>query len=191
MISARLANCRTKYITNIMSANQNRKAPSSGTKVDLGRNAPVTEEGAGFVAPESLAAESYRGGGEFGENRHGQPDSTSTGASRSSARSGYSENTAASGNGGSAPSYASNQYIRDSNGPHGKDLKEGGFDDSKDKDGLKLALSSEPGSKNDPSRLAEERFELRDAAGPSVSGRKDTELSTATKYDGLDSETTS
>ncbi|GJN76492.1 hypothetical protein VFPBJ_09080 [Purpureocillium lilacinum] len=174
-----------------MSTNQNRKGPSVGTKVDLGRNAPVTEEGAGYVAPGSLAAESFKGGGEFSENRHGQPDSTSSGTTRSGARSGPPETAPAGENGGTAPSYVSSQYIGDSGGPHGKNLKSGGFADSKTKDGLKMALESEPGSKNDPSRLAEERFELRAAAGPGVSGRRDTELSTSTKYDGLDRETSS
>ncbi|UNI17907.1 hypothetical protein JDV02_004214 [Purpureocillium takamizusanense] len=172
-----------------MSTNQNRKAPGAGTKVDLGRNAPVTEEGAGYVAPESLAAESSQSGGEFGANRHGHPDSTSPSTAQSGTGSGHDKSPAAGGNAGTAPSYVSNQYTGDSSGPHGKNLKAGGFDDSKVKDGLKMALESDPGSKNDPSRLAEERFELRDAAGPRVSGHKDTELSTATKYDGLDRET--
>lgn len=105
-------------------------------------------------------------------------------------RSGRSENTS-SGNGATAPGYIVDQYLSDPSGPHGKNLTEGGFDDSRITDGLKKALESEPGSMNDPSRLAEAKFARNEAARPSVSGRKDAELSTATAFDGLDRETPS
>ncbi|KAH6686465.1 hypothetical protein F5X68DRAFT_16130 [Plectosphaerella plurivora] len=45
------------------------KQPTHGTKVDLGKDAPVTEEGPGNVKSESLAAESTKEGGGFSENK--------------------------------------------------------------------------------------------------------------------------
>ncbi|KAJ9156460.1 hypothetical protein NKR23_g877 [Pleurostoma richardsiae] len=53
-----------------------RKAPSEGTKVNLGQNAPTYQESAGTVPDESLAAESYRAGGEFASNRGAEPTSS-------------------------------------------------------------------------------------------------------------------
>lgn len=53
-----------------------------------------------------------------------------------------------------APSYVNSQYV-DAAGPKGRDLKEGGFpsDDAKN-----ASFTSEIGGKNDPGRLAEEKF---------------------------------
>ncbi|KND87259.1 hypothetical protein TOPH_08119 [Tolypocladium ophioglossoides CBS 100239] len=172
-----------------MSSVQDRRAPSAGTKlttamkVDPGRNAPVAQEGAGFVASESLAAESDREGAAFSGNRGAQPEKTSSNAGM------WSENTS-SGNGATAPGYIVDQYLADPNGPHGKNLKEGGFDDSRIRDGLKEALNSEPGSMDDPSRLAEAKFARNEAAARDA-GRKDEALSVGTTYDGLDRNTSS
>lgn len=87
---------------------------------------------------------------------------------------------------GEAPSYVNNQYISDKNGPHGKNLKEGGFNDRDVQDGVKKAFNSEPGSINDPSRLAEVQFEQGEAATPRVASTRESELKTGTAYDGLD-----
>ncbi|KAK4194571.1 hypothetical protein QBC40DRAFT_238272 [Triangularia verruculosa] len=57
------------------------KAPSAGTKINLGSKAPVTHESAGTVDPSSLAASSIRSGGAFSEN----PTNTSPGQPASSA----------------------------------------------------------------------------------------------------------
>jgi len=52
--------------------------------------------------------------------------------------------------GGAAPSYAANQRFRDPAGPHGKNLKEGGFEGS----GTEAGPLPEPGSMEDPARAA-------------------------------------
>ncbi|KAL6920875.1 hypothetical protein ACHAPO_004443 [Fusarium lateritium] len=91
---------------------------------------------------------------------------------------------------GTAPSYVENQYIQSSGGPHGKNATEG-FDDSKTKDGLKLALESEPGSENDPSRLAEQQFQERQNAVGRDAGPRQSALSSETPFDSLNNETSS
>ncbi|RGP63401.1 hypothetical protein FLONG3_9890 [Fusarium longipes] len=93
-------------------------------------------------------------------------------------------------NGADAPSYVENQYIRNPGGPHGKDISEG-FDDSKTEDGLKKALQSEPGSEDDPSRLAELRFEESQTAAGRDAGPRQTGLSSETPFDALDNESSS
>ncbi|KAM0199455.1 hypothetical protein ACHAPA_005014 [Fusarium lateritium] len=185
-------------------------APGKGQKVDLGQNAPIKEEGAGKVASESLAAESTKDDGEFASNEgirsENQPSSGSeTNPGRttntSSVPSSGSENTSSgrttntssapsSGSGsGTAPSYVNNQYIKAS-GPHGKNLKEG-IDDSNTEDGLKKALASEPGSENDPSRVAELQFQQNQTAAGRDAGPKQSELSGKTAFDALNNEASS
>ncbi|KAI9155169.1 hypothetical protein HJFPF1_07745 [Paramyrothecium foliicola] len=194
-----------------MSSNQN-KSTSAGQKVDLGRDAPVTREATGKVNSESLAAESKREGGAFtenrGEHRSARTENVSSHQSSTSdadsglratvkdnaptnptsfakaSNSGRSENTSQS-SAETAPTYVASQYIRDESGPHGKNLTEGGWDESKAKDGLKAALSSEPGSENDPSRLAEMQFQQNQVRGGRDAGPKQDDLTTETKYDGL------
>lgn len=197
-----------------MASVQDRKAPSAGTKVTCscpasheavlidqvfpGQDAPVSRERAGYVASESLAAESYRADGEFATNRGAQPDKGSPQAAAESSNFITSPGTAAGGathqagsNSDTAPSYIANQYFSDPNGPHGKNLTGEGFDDARLKDGLKMALDSEPGSKNDPSRLAEAQFKQGDAAQPSVTGHRQGNLETTTAYETLSRETSS
>jgi hypothetical protein len=174
-------------------------APSKGQKVDLGQNAPIKEEGAGKVASESLAAESTKEGGEFASNEgirsENQPSSgsenTSSGrtTNTSSAPSSGSGSGAAPESADTAPSYVNNQYIKAS-GPHGKNLKEG-IDDSKTEDGLKKALAAEPGSENDPSRVAELQFQQSQTAAGRDAGPKQSELSGKTAFDALNNETSS
>lgn len=104
------------------------------------------------------------------------------------AQSGASENVSQSSSAGTAPSYVSSQYIKDKNGPHGKNITEGGWDQSKAKDGLQAALASEPGSENDPSRLAEMQFQQNQNRGGRDAGPKQGELTNETKYDSLKSD---
>ncbi|CAJ0551055.1 Ff.00g109850.m01.CDS01 [Fusarium sp. VM40] len=182
-----------------------------GQKVDLGQDAPIKEEGAGKVASESLAAESVEEGGEFASNKGIRSENNSNRDTRSENQSSSgSENTSSgrttntssapssgSGSGASvapesadtAPSYANNQYVKAS-GPHGKNLKEG-IDYSNTEDGLKKALASEPGSEDDPSRLAELQFQQNQSAVGRDAGPKQSELSGKTAFDGLNSETSS
>lgn len=54
------------------------------------------------------------------------------------------------GQGGPAPTYVNSQRYRDPAGPHGKNLKEGGFEGS----GTEAGPLPEPGSMEDPSRVA-------------------------------------
>ncbi|KAF5579989.1 hypothetical protein FPCIR_10819 [Fusarium pseudocircinatum] len=186
-------------------------------QVDLGQNAPVKEEGAGTVPNESLAAESLKEGGEFASNEgiHGenQPTSrsentsagrntdtssapssgsdskTSSSASKSSGTASKSGDSAPKSLAGTAPSYVENQYIKES-GPHGKNLKEG-IDYSSTKDGLKKALESEPGSQDDPSRLAEQQFQQNQTAAGRDAGPKQSELEGKTAFDALNNEASS
>lgn len=60
---------------------------------------------------------------------------------------------------GIAPSYVNVQYL-DRGKPKGKHLTEGGFDDS---DSKNASFTSDIGTKDDPGRLAEQRFELLNA----------------------------
>ena len=55
---------------------------------------------------------------------------------------------------GVAPSYVNSQFL-DGGRPKGKNLTEGGFESD---DGKNASFNSEIGSKDDPGRLAEEKF---------------------------------
>ncbi|PTB72204.1 hypothetical protein M440DRAFT_1093105 [Trichoderma longibrachiatum ATCC 18648] len=179
-----------------MSTQRERMAGPDGTKVTLGKNAPETHEGTGAVPSESLAAQSAHSGGEFSHNRV-----TEVASSVSSARpkndevSGVDPKTAVRGldyQGAPAPTYVVDQYITGKGGPHGKNIKEG-IDESelrdKESDGLHKALRAEPGSENDPSRLAEERLLEKDALRPEPTGARQGGIEGGTKYDKLESET--
>lgn len=156
-------------------------APSAGTKVELGQNAPATQETTGNVNPESLAAESFREGGEFTANR----------GIRSENGSGYNEPENPSANAGTAPSYVNSQY-RDSSGPHGKNLKtDGTWDASEAQDGIQKALDAEPGSENDPSRIAQQQMRLNQSRSGPDAGPKQGEVTSKTAFDALGSEVSS
>ncbi|KAH7141299.1 hypothetical protein B0J13DRAFT_608307 [Dactylonectria estremocensis] len=171
------------------------KNPDFGTKVTPGQDAPVTQENAGTVLPESLAAESNTKEGGFSSNQgiHGENVTTASSDSSTTRAPGSKGHVDSSSKtqGGAAPSYVNSQLSQDPNGPHGKNLKEGDWDESKGKDGLQKALNSEPGSKNDPSRLAEHQFQLKDSVGGPGAGARQAELTKKTAFDALDSETPS
>lgn len=195
-----------------------RKNPSSGTKVRLsfcsglytltshaltlvkvnpGKDAPVQREAAGLVASESLAAESVQQGGEFAQNRNAQPEVVSGSELRNqSGREGVGHSGKEE-----APRYAAEEHTiteEDTNKkpPHGRravkeDASEEAGVKKKKNDGLERALRSEPGSEDDPSRLAERQMlqgqSLRDRGpGPRQSG-----LEGETKFDALDPEVSS
>lgn len=160
-------------------------------KVDLGQNAPTKEEGTGFVASESLAAKFKSESGEFASNEGIRPGNESTSGSstnQSSSNTNKKSTTSAQDTSGSsagtAPSYIVNQYQRDPDGPHGKNLKEG-IGGGKTQDGLKKALNSEPGSEDDPSRLAELQFQQNKTGG------EQGDVADKTAFDGLNAETPS
>jgi len=125
----------------------------------MGKDAPVTQEGAGAVAAGSLANESNRSGGAFSTNRQQEavPDPT-LGANNSASGGTQRVTPSEEGQGATAPSYVLSQYYRDPKGPHGKNLKEGFEDDDKYEDGVAKAFAADVGSKDDPSRAAEKKF---------------------------------
>ncbi|KAH7356885.1 hypothetical protein BKA65DRAFT_474678 [Rhexocercosporidium sp. MPI-PUGE-AT-0058] len=184
--------------------------PTHGTKV-TDPNAPQIHEGAGAVASDSLAAESTRKGGDFSENRNGEPagvaganstfaNENTSGARRldpaldaearlakedwaeekklgaSSSSSSYPDSVggqsgssgtgtktetggSSTGNAETAPSYVISQFL-DTGGPKGRNLHEGGFES---RDANNASFNSEIGSKNDPGRLAERKFQTQNA----------------------------
>ncbi|KAJ4263069.1 hypothetical protein NW762_006683 [Fusarium torreyae] len=171
------------------------QAPSEGQKVDLGKNAPTKQEGTGNVPSESLAAQSAKEGGQFASNEglRGENQASSRSENTSAGRTTNTSSAPSSGSGnssaGTAPSYADAQYIKAS-GPHGKNLKEG-IDDSKTEDGLQKALNAEPGSQDDPSRVAELQFQQNQTAAGRDAGPKQGEVTNKTAFDALNNETSS
>ncbi|KAL7784610.1 hypothetical protein V8C37DRAFT_420443 [Trichoderma ceciliae] len=154
-----------------------RKNPSAGTKVNPGQDAPVHREAAGVVTSESLAAESIREGGEFAQNRNAQPEVIS--GSDLKTQSGREGGHAAEA--GEAPGYVADQYITDTKGPHGRGIKEGISDEvGVRNDGLERALRSEPGSEDDPSRLAERQMLQRQSLRDRGSGPRQSQLTKET-----------
>jgi hypothetical protein len=73
--------------------------------------------------------------------------------------------------GGAAPTYVSNQRYRDPGGPHGKNLTEGGFEGS----GTEGGPLPEPGSMDDPSRVAQANFRSGMASQGRDAGPRQTE----------------
>jgi hypothetical protein len=65
----------------------------------------------------------------------------------------------ASSNVGTAPSYVSSQYV-DPGRPKGKNITEGGFDSD---DSKNASWNSDIGTKKDPGRLAEAKFQRENA----------------------------
>lgn len=175
-------------------------APGAGTKaslktlvsecdtdtiqVDLGKNAPTKKEGAGAVPSESLAAESFKEGGEFSSNKGIRSENVPSKSSEASGAGRDTTSTARTGNvSKSSTGQAEGQHRR-----HSKNL-EGSWDDSKTEDGLQKALNAEPGSDDDPGRLAELKFQQQQAGGGA--GPREGKLSTKSGYDALNAETPS
>lgn len=154
-------------------------------KVNPGQDAPVRREAPGIVASESLAAESVQDGGEFAQNRNTQPEViTGSDLKTQSGREG--------GFAGEAPGYVADQYMTDTKGPHGKNIKEDvGGEAGGRHDGPERALRSEPGSEDDPSRLAEAQMLQKQSLGGEGAGPRQSHLVGETKYDALDREVSS
>lgn len=83
-----------------------------------------------------------------------------------------------------APSYVNNQYVRDNGGPHGKNLKEGGFET----EGVENAsFGTDIGGENDPGRLAEEKFQKISANNVGMTGSQTKDGTTSdTQYESLE-----
>lgn len=156
----------------------------SPTQVTPGDSGPVYQEGTGFVQDSSLAAESKRSGGAFSENRGGNVGEQHHVLSRGSDSGGSAGVEAQQSYGGQAPSYVQSQYHRDPNGPHGKNLQEGGFEGSGPGD----SILAEPGSKQDPGRAAEHDLKLSQAKTGRDAGPRQGGLEGEHPYQVLDSE---
>lgn len=163
-----------------------------------------------------MAAESYEHGGEFAENRNVHVEGVSSSGKESEA-SGRQDRQEGSGRqesrkettgrqeksdrketggrqgksavAGEAPSHGADQYIKNPKGHHGKNVKEG-FSDKIDakNDGLQKALRAEPGSEDDPSRLAERQMLQGNSLGSGGAGPRQGDLAGETMYDALDNE---
>lgn len=171
-------------------------------QVDLGKDAPIVKEGAGQVAPDSLAAESYNAEGDFASNRNvdvtskktASSSGTGSGNSASNPKESYQHSTdspnAAAGTDGfssgqrqTAPSYVNSQFAKDPNGPHGKNITE-----DPDMSGRPGNPNPTLGSKDDPARLAEKDIQLKGSSIPG-SGPRQTGIDGEQPYGALDPET--
>ncbi|KAI1464541.1 uncharacterized protein F4812DRAFT_442590 [Daldinia caldariorum] len=151
-----------------------RKAPSAGTKVNLGKDAPITKEGPGVVTVDSLAAESqtFRQANEVEpqpvprEKLINPPKPHEADTHEDGSHSSPNESEQGHRHVETAPTYVLSQYIKQKH-PHGKNLKE---DDSIGTEDTTKNLSfSEFGTENDPGLAAEKKF----ISKPHVSGIPD------------------
>ncbi|KAK0107340.1 hypothetical protein ONS95_004033 [Cadophora gregata] len=104
-------------------------------------------------AEARMAEEDWAEEKKLGATASSYPDST--GGQRGSSGSSGEDSSSA----GIAPSYVNSQY-HDTAGPKGRNLHEGGFES---RDANNASFNSEIGSKNDPSRLAEQKFQRQNA----------------------------
>ncbi|KAH6652324.1 hypothetical protein BKA67DRAFT_661071 [Truncatella angustata] len=161
------------------------KATSHGQKVDLGQNAPVTQEGPGAVASDSLAAESstFKKDNEISTSeiasRHSEQHK-----STSRPHEGSHHISGGSTHAGTAPSYVDSQYTQASGGPHGKNLKE-----DKSLGTGSNASFTEIGSKDDPARLAEAKLVAQTASSNAGGVGRETAIDRDNQYDTLKTET--
>ncbi|UQC84220.1 uncharacterized protein CLUP02_09716 [Colletotrichum lupini] len=162
------------------------KAPSAGAKVEPSADVrPTRSEATGPVPAGSLAAESANKGGEFASNRNvdtaAASSRTGTGGAPGSSAASIPDQAAA------APTYVNNQYNRDPNGPHGKNITEG-FDTANTKDGVQAAFNAEVGSENDPGRVAEQGLLKSQTKAGRDAGPRQTEVEGETVYEKLKSD---
>ncbi|KAK7912228.1 hypothetical protein PG985_014709 [Apiospora marii] len=146
------------------------QAPSEGTKVTMGNQAPVTQEGSGAVS-DSLATESqaFQSSNRVTEGASQQANTTS------------SSGGAPAKSVGTAPGYIGNINNQDASGPHGKNLKE-------DPNLQGENTSAEFGTENDPGRLAEKKFALGASTAPVATGGREEHVDKKAPYDALSSE---
>jgi hypothetical protein len=94
-----------------------------------------------------------------------------------------------SGSAGEAPGNVTKHHGKGTKGSQGKEMKEGvGEEAGKWEDGLERALRSEPGSEDDPSRLAEAQMMQRQSLGALGAKPRQSGLKGETMYDALDNE---
>lgn len=132
------------------------------------------------IAKEDLAEEKKLGSGStsYPDAIDGQSKGLAVEDTRGSYKTG-----GASSNAGTAPSYVDSQYIK-VGGPKGRNLTEGGFESS---DRNNASFNSEIGSKDDPGRAAELKFEKVNAVSAGDAGfPRQREITGKTTYDALD-----
>lgn len=142
----------------------------------LGDSAPVTREGAGAVAPDSLAAESATfthsnrnaAPGSGPAQTSGKVSAPGEGLASAGGTSGSLENQQSYA--GAAPSYVNRLYQADRGGPKGKNLKEVESFGGGAKQGDPFA--AEVGGEMDPGRAAEARFGLQGEGEGEEGGKK-------------------
>lgn len=162
-------------------------APSAGTKVTMGKDAPYASEATGAVASDSLAAESQA----FRQNNEGAPqayphESLTGASSKSSSTPAAASTGSAPASAGTAPSYVQNVYHQDQSGPHGKNIHHDESIATEDKN-KNASFSAEIGSENDPARLAEKKFALAGQAPATSIGERQHTVNTETRFDALGS----
>ncbi|KAK5627482.1 hypothetical protein RRF57_003197 [Xylaria bambusicola] len=162
------------------------KAPSAGTKVTMGRNAPVTQEGPGAIN-DSLAAESqaFRQAnnveGAESHQQHQPQEGASISARAPGSSAAYTQGSMPRETGTShaqaAPTYVSNQYYRYPGGPRGKNIMEDKSIGTEDR-AKNTSFAAEIGSKDDPSLLAEQRFGQVNSLPAGAGGARQGQLTT-------------
>lgn len=100
-------------------------------------------------------------------------------------QSATSEIGASGGQGRGAPTYIASQYLTDTAGPHGKNLKEG-IDYKGTEGGIQKAMNAEPGSEDDPARLAAMQFRHNQLRGMAGTGDEQNEVGDDTVYETLE-----
>ncbi|KAM0327599.1 hypothetical protein ACHAQA_005892 [Verticillium albo-atrum] len=120
-----------------------------------------------------------------GNQTSGNTSSNTSNSKTTSQSTSSSKPTDADSFAGTAPTYVDNNFIRDTAGPHGKNLHEG-IDYKNTKDGLKEALKAPVGSENDPGRAAEQQFLQSQARVGRDAGPKEYEVGSKTTFDNLE-----
>ncbi|KAI1816681.1 hypothetical protein GGS20DRAFT_536510 [Poronia punctata] len=163
------------------------KAPSAGAKVTS--NAPSMQEAPGAVDSGSLAAESeaFRQGNSSADMRPQEGQHHAAPGTAGGYSGGSMKNTAQS-RANPAPSYVENQYYRDPNGPHGKNITEDNSIGTQDKS-KNASFTAEIGSKDDPSLLAEQKFTRGNSAtAGSTAPREGGKVGDKTMFEGIGSQ---
>jgi hypothetical protein len=143
----------------------------------------VTQEGAGNVSG-SLAAESAQNGGEFANNKNINNSGGNPGAKAQGTLSNDTSSSGGAAAAGTAPTYVNNQYTRDSGGPHGKNITE-----DPEMTGRPAKFDVEPGSKDDPGRVAEQEMRLKQTRGAPGTAERQDGAGSQQPYGALDNET--
>ncbi|KAI0150279.1 hypothetical protein GGR57DRAFT_504614 [Xylariaceae sp. FL1272] len=152
---------------------------SHGTKVRLGAQAPVKQEGPGAVPPDSLAAESqtFRQENEVDQTGTGRPQEGAH-APGTSTKSGSGPKSVEP-----APTYVDVQLHAKHDRPHGKNITES--NDMPEDQSKNTSFSADIGSKDDPSLLAEQKLSKQNTAVSGSTGGREKRLDTDTAYDAL------